>query len=132
MITMPGVQGLMDHRAVGVKGRRLFVPANRESRAEIRRCPARESDECEVSGLEPTTLVFHRAAVRTRCRRLYWLALQGLGPCHIYVMRRPEDVFHVIRWTVIDRAIVNDHALWIDDDHLRSCLSVERMADCAC
>src|SRR6266852_569845 len=75
-------------------------------------------------GLKPTPLILHRAAVGTRCRSLDGLTGQGLPKRLIDVVRRGRNVFHIFRWAIIDRAIVDDDALWVDDDHLRSRLGV--------
>src|ERR1700720_3024049 len=82
-----------------------------------------------LEGLKPTALILHRAAVGTGCRSLDGLAGQGLPKRQIDVVRRARNVFHVVRCAIIDRAIVNYDALWVDDDHLRSCFRVIKMSD---
>src|ERR1700720_3215850 len=82
-----------------------------------------------LEGLKPATLILDRAAVGTSCRSLNGLAGQGLPKRLIDVVRRARNVFHVVRRAIIDRAIVDDDALWVDDNHLWSCLGVKRMAD---
>ena len=82
-----------------------------------------------LEGLKPAALILHGAAVGTRCRSLDGLAGQGLPKRLIDVVRRAGNVFHVVRCAIIDRAIVDDDALWVDDNHLRSCLGVIKMAD---
>src|SRR5712692_11547691 len=75
------------------------------------------------------TLILPRTAVGTRRGRLDWLGGHGLLEGAIDVIRRARNVAQVGRRAVVDGAIVDHHALRVDNDHLRRRLRVVKMAD---
>src|SRR5271165_1796707 len=82
-----------------------------------------------VCALVRRVRIFYRTAVRTRRRRLHLLAGHSLLEGATNVVSRSADIVQIGCRLVVDGTIVDHDALRIDNDHLRRCLRVVKMAD---
>src|SRR3984957_14227283 len=68
--------------------------------------------------------ILNRTAVRTGGPRLHRFSRHSLPQRKADKILRPRNVGHIGGGFVINRSVIDDNALRINDDHLRRCLSV--------